>query len=279
MVIYVDVLIFINFIIDYILLKLTSIILQACCKTWRMIVGSLVASLFSLYIFLPAQNTYIDLIFRLICSLVTVLISFGYRNVKYFIRNVALFYILTFLFAGIIYFTQMIKPNSNINLNNGVVYFNISPVILITLSFVIYIVVLIIKKISAKTAPLAQRYDIILKFDNRSVSVTAMVDTGHTLKDIYNDNLMIIIDKKTASKLFLNENVDSMLDLIPPNSEILKNRFQLFPINTVSGNKILPGIRIDNIEIIKLKSNYASPIAVITTDNLGDDFSAIIPIV
>lgn len=278
MVIYVDVLIFINFIIDYLLLKLVSKLLKCSAKMWRFLLAAFVSSLFSLYIFLPQQSFLIELLLRLLCSVVTVLICFGLKNIKYYLRTLSLFYAVSFIFAGVIMCLQMIRPSDNVSVNNGVVYFDISPVLLIVLSFVIYLVIALIKKLTSKTAENADRYTVELTFGERMVKTDAIADSGHSLKDAFGDSLMLLIDKKTAAELFGDTEVETMLALIPPGSEQLKRRFRLVPLKTVSGEKMLPGVKIDHIKIFDRENTaFDHPVAVISNEKLGDDFSAIIP--
>lgn len=277
MVIYVDVLLFVNFIIDFLILRLEARILKINYKLWKLVVGAVSSSLFSLYIFLPKQTFLIDVFIRILCSVVTVLIAFGFNKLKYYLRNIGVFFVVSFVFAGVIFSLQLIKPNSNISVNNGIVYFNISPVLLILVSFIIYLLFTVSKKIFIKTAETAERFNVSLKFLDITENTVAIIDTGHSLKDVFGDNLMIIIDRKLAAKLFGTTNLEMMLQLLPPVSENISKRFRLIPIKTVSGDKMLPGVKIDSIIILDKNTIYKNPVAVISDSDLADDFSVIMP--
>ena len=277
MVIYVDVLLFVNFVIDYLILRLEAKIIKINYKLWRLVIGAISSSVFSLYIFLPKQSLIIDVLIKILCSAVTVFIAFGFCDLKYYFRNIGVFFAVSYLFAGIIFGLQTIRPNSNINVYNGVVYFNISPVLLLLMSFIIYLLIAILKKVFNKTAETADRLNLSLKFHGISITAVAIIDTGHSLCDIFGDNLMIIIDKKLALKLFGTTDVEMMLQLLPPISEKLSTCFRLIPAKTVSGDKILPGVKIDSITVLETNTKYKNPIAVISDSDLGDDFSVIMP--
>ena len=277
MVIYVDILIFVNFVIDYLILRLEAKILKINYKLWRLVIGAISSSVFSLYIFLPKQGIIIDILIRVLCSVVTILIAFGFCNLKYYFRNIVVFFAVSYLFAGIVFCLTTIRPNNNINVYNGVVYFNISPVLLLLMSFIIYLLIAILKKVFNKTAETADRLNVSLKFYGISITTVAIIDTGHSLCDIFGDNLMIIIDKRLAFKLFGTTDVEIMLQMLPPVSENVSKRFRLIPIKTVSGEKMLPGVKIDSITILKANTKYKNPVAVISDSDLGDDFSVIMP--
>ena len=279
MVIYADVLIFVNFIVDFLLLKLVSRLNKRNSKLWRFITASIAASLFSLYIFLPSQAFIIELLMRLGCSAVTVLICFGFKGIKSFLRNISLFYAVSFIFAGIILFLQSIRPSSKIGVNNGFVYFDISPTLLITLSFIIYIIITVIKRITQKTAEASERYTVKLSFFDKNVTAEAIFDSGHSLKDAFDSSLVIIIDANTANRLFGCMEVNMLLELVPPETEALKRRFRLIPVKTGSGEKMLPAVKLDTITV-QGKNSFESknPVAVISKEKLGDDFSVILPV-
>ena len=58
MVVYADVLIVVNLIVDYFLLKCSNLILKEKPKLWRIILGSGVGAVFSLYIFFLSPFTF-----------------------------------------------------------------------------------------------------------------------------------------------------------------------------------------------------------------------------
>ncbi len=51
--IYIDVLVCLNFIVNYFLLLATGKFLSRPCKRWRMLLGAFLGGLYSLYILLP----------------------------------------------------------------------------------------------------------------------------------------------------------------------------------------------------------------------------------
>lgn len=280
MIIYVDVLLFVNFFLDIMLLRLTALIAGEKLGLKRLVLSSLVASLFSLYIFLPTKGFAIELLIRLVSSAVAVFAGFGFKNLRRFIRVFFSFYAVSFIFAGAIMGLKLALPDSKVQVNNGVVYFDVSPVVLIVLSFVIYLIICVVRRFTAKTAVLADRLNLKISIGERMVSCVAMVDSGHSLKDVFGDSMVFIIDRSTAERLLGTADCNCVMSMIPPNGE-LQSRFRLIPVKTVSGEKMLPAVRCDHLWIGDFKGEILStekyPIAVLSESALGDDFSAILP--
>lgn len=283
MVIYVDVLIFVNFFMDFLILKTTSRLNFNRLTLKRHILSSTVASLFSLYIFLPVVGLWFEMLIRVISSAVTVLTAFGFKNLKRFLRVFFIYYAVSFIFAGVVLGVQMIKPSDLVLVSNGIVYFDISPIVLITLSFVIYIFIFVFRKVTAKTADQAERYTVKLKFFNESVLCDGITDSGHTLRDAFGDSLVIIIDCSLAERLFGTLNTECVKTFVPPEDDRFKKRFRMMPVKTVSGEKMMPAVRIDEVIVKNQKGNIVLkevyPIAVLSSEVLGDDFSVILPVI
>ena len=58
-VIYIDVLIIVNLFVNYFILLTTSKFLNLKLKLSRLILGEILGAIYSLYIFIPAPNTFI----------------------------------------------------------------------------------------------------------------------------------------------------------------------------------------------------------------------------
>lgn len=277
--IYVDVLIFINTVVDYLLLSATSCLLKLKVPFSRKLIAAIVSALFSLYIFLPSQSFVIELLMRVLSSAVTVAVCYKIKPPKSFFRALTVFYAVSFIYFGLMAGLWMLFKPNKMSLNNGVVYFNVSPLMLITLSFIFYVIIVLVKKLTQKSDEFAKRCEIVLIYDNKMVKRQAMVDSGHSLNDMFSNSVVLIIDRNTAVALFNESNTDNMLKLEPPDDKQLALRFRMIPVKTVSTEKIMPAVRLQKADIeIGLKSfHLQKPIAVISEGKLSDDYSVIIP--
>ena len=145
MVIYADVLIFSNTVIDYALLLITSTILKAQCKTWRIITGSIIGGISTLYILLENNLLIVDLLVKLCIGFLITIITFGNRNFKILIFSYVIFLLISFSFNGLVMFLQMYFSETFVS-NNLVYYINISPIFLILLTALFYMIIKTIQK-------------------------------------------------------------------------------------------------------------------------------------
>ncbi len=270
MVVYADILLTVNLIVDFILLKITLKILNLIPKTVRLVLASLVGSLFSLYIFLPKSPVLVELSAQFLMSAVLMFVCIGFGSLKRFLRAVLTLFTVTLVYGGaMIALWQIFKPRGMV-INNSVVYFNISPIILILTTVAGYFMYIGFSKIFAITSKTAKRCSITLYALGKSVGVTAIIDTGNSLTDILSNSEIIIVDTAVAKALF--GTVDIYTD------PLLATRFRTIPCATVSGSSIMEGFRCDMGEIyLKDKTVHLNnPIIALSKTPIKEDYSAIL---
>ncbi len=279
MTVYVDILLFINTVVDFIILSATCVLVKSRLKLWRKILASLSGAMFSLYIFLPPLGFWFGLLLRLSASVTAVLIAFGFKNVRRYLRCLGVFYAVSFIYCGGMAGIWMLFEPQKMSVNNGVVYFDVSPLLLITLSFVFYVILTVVRKLTGREAEYSKRISVGLQFLKQSVEVTAMVDTGHTMSDGIGNSTVVVIDTPTAVALFGVLDTELMTALQPPENIKIKVKFRLVPIKTVSGEAVMPAVKIDRLKVTEGKKTFviSHPLAVIASEQLADDYSAIIP--
>ena len=99
MVIYLDILIFLNFIINYCFMKLIYLVFNEKVNKIRLIMSSLVSVFLLLSFFF---NSIIYNIVRVFGGLILIIIAFKYSNKKRFVIMLSLFYLLQFSFIGVL---------------------------------------------------------------------------------------------------------------------------------------------------------------------------------
>lgn len=185
--IYIDELIILNFIIDFLILKTTSSILKLNTKTSRLIISSVVGEISLLYLFINFNNIELTL-FKLLIGIIMNLISFGYINSKDFIKNLLYFYMFSFFLGGTLYY---LKIESLVKYKY---YLLLIPIIMNILKKLTYNLKNIIK--------LRHKVTIYLKNGN-VLYLNGYMDTGNTLVEPYTNKNVIIINKDIKEKFFL----------------------------------------------------------------------------
>lgn len=269
MIVYVDVLVSLNFIIDFLLFSLALKITRIEIKTSRQVLVSIISALSSLYIFLDSQNFLLDLIFRFSFAALFSFLCLGKKYKKAFLKFFLVYISSAFLLGGIIQFFQEILKIPFVSVNNTYVYIGISPIMLILTTFIIYIVVKLFIRFK-KTSRLEERCEVRLSFKTTETRFSALIDTGNKVKDILGNGEILFISPDAFMKT---------VGVTPQNAEIeFKNRFRLIPINTLNGSRIKKGIRIDKANVYSNNQVFEikNPILVVSDEKLDKDFDVIL---
>ena len=271
MVIYADVLVVLNILVDYFLLKLTAKLLNKSPTIFRLILGSLLGGASSLYIFLPKLPWIAEFLIRFALSLIISLAVFGFSGVKALLRESGVFFCVTFGYAGgMLALWYVFKP-SGMAVNNSIVYFNISPSILIVLSAVFYILVSLLRYILSKNNKESSQCEVKIILGQNAIHTKAIVDTGNSLSDAFGLSQVIIVDKSLAQRLLGDlDNTKSKEEMV--------SRYRVLPCNTVSGTTLLEGYRCDKA-YLKYEGNelkLSRPIIAISKTPIEGECKAII---
>lgn len=249
MVIYADVLVLLNLYVNYFLLLATEKICKTPLKFWRRLLGAAVGALGALYILLPQGNAALSAAVKLLISLLIVAAAFGFGSAKRFLRSTAVFYAATFAFAGVMMALWFTFKPSGMAVNNSVVYFNVSPMLLVVSTVVCYAAVALIRRLSGRKN---RSDDVIhtleITHGNTSVSINALLDTGHSLHDLFSDRPVIVVDMYVIKSLLPSSCVPALATASePPDS--LKGNYYLVPYSVVSGGGIMPAFKPDKVLI------------------------------
>lgn len=268
MVVYADILVLLNLLVDYFILSVSSKFLKEKVGVVRILTAAAVGALSSLYIFLPPFPMWLEVPFRIALCLLLTLICFGFKNIKRFCRCSAVIFAVTAAYGGfMIAIWLLFKPNGMV-IHNSVVYFSISPTILILFSVVGFFVSALLRKLLAKTSSTAEKCTVELSAEGRSVFADAIIDTGNSLEDVFGMGDVIIADRKVFYSLFGDEFSDA--DLI--------KRYRALPCNTISGSDILDGYRLDfaNISCGEKTVKLKKAIMAISRQPLAEGCEAIV---
>lgn len=232
--IYIDVLISLNLFVNYFILLAVAKFLYLKPKRSRLIFGAFVGAIYSLYIILPEPNVLISLLIKLIMSFTIVSISFGLEK-RILSKPIVCFYLISLSFSGLNFIMWILfKPNGMI-VNNGIVYFNISPIVLIISTLVSYFLIELINKFLGRHICSELFCHVKIKFNNNTSEFDAKLDTGNSLKEPFSNLPVIIVDR------------NKIKEVVP--CEISKTKLRLIPFSNVSDSGFLIGFKPDNILI------------------------------
>lgn len=196
--VYIDLLIIVNFIFDFILLSATNYILKRSVKFYRLIAGSIIGTLSVLFLFLPLSSFTLFML-KIVTSIFMVLTTFSYHSAEYFKKNFIYLYISSIILGGIMYLLD-IMLNYN---NSGLVFTNnnlsLNFIVLLVLGPIIFYYYLKEHKNYKLNIQLHQQVTITI--NKKDYTYDAYIDTGNKLKDPYKKrNIILIYDKKLKLK-------------------------------------------------------------------------------
>lgn len=242
-VIYIDVLIFLNIMITFLLLLSASRLMKLSPAPGRFLLGSLLGGGTSLIIFAPDMGFFLSVITKLLFSVIIVMTVYKPKGVKALLRETGYFFVVSFIFAGMMLFVSSLPGIDIVRYNNGAVYVNFSFFSLIAASVMCYLVTLVLGKIT-KHRVCDTLCHVELELGGTTISGQAIIDTGNSLCDPFSGESIMIADK-----FFLR-------GIIPPNIMQYINGntddcvgVKLIPCSTVSSDSLLPVFRIDRMKI------------------------------
>ena len=265
LVVYADILVILNLIVNYFLLLAVKSFLKLQTKTYRLILSAAFGGISALYIFLPQSFILSEILYKLIICLVMAFLAFGYKNLSAYLKASGTLFGVTCLYAGVMIAVWRIFKPSGMVINNSVIYFNISPLILICFTVAFYLLFTILLNIFSATAKNAERCQITLSADNTTVNCEA-----NSVVDIFGKSEVIIADRSVYYSLFGNLNLNT--------DDNLKKRYRVIPCSTVTGADTLEGYRCDKADIKteKQKITLEKPILAISKEPLREGYEAII---
>ncbi len=224
--IYIDLVLFLNFAFDFILLLSVSILLRRIISINRIIIGAFLGSLSILLLFLKI-NSFQLFIIKILISIIMILVTFGYKNKIYFFKNIVFLYMASVVLGGFLYFLNIqfsYKHNGLIFFHNGL---SINFIFLIIFSpIIIYIY---IKQGLSLKQNYSKYHKIKIYLNNNIIDCIGYIDTGNKAVDPYFKRKIILINNNNSLKL--------------------PDDFILVPLNTINSKGVIKCYKIDKLEI------------------------------
>ena len=265
-VIYADILITLNLVVNYFLILATKHLLRVRVKWFRTVIGAFLGAIASLYIFFPQTSLFTEITFKITLCAVISLTVFGFKSVKQYTKSVIFLFLVTCAYAGLMIAIWYLFKPSGMAINNSIVYFNFSPTVMVVISVLVYLVFVVCNKIFTREANTAEECEISVWVGEKNIEYKAIVDTGNSLYDIFGKSEILIVDEDIIRKLF------------DKNIEIYSSRYRVIPFKSVSGDDMLHGYRCDR-SVVKSKDlevTLDKPILASSKIPLKDGFSGIV---
>lgn len=252
--VYVDVLIFINTVLDYAVLVTAQKLLKRDVRLWRLLLGAFAGALFALTIFIGKGGTLLPLLIRILSSAAVTMIAFGFHSGKEYLKATAVTLAASAFYCGVmILFYQLVRP-PNMLIYNDIVYLQVDPLLLLLLTGVIYVLLLLLHKLffeRIKNTVVSLRFTV----DDREFSCIGKIDTGCNVVEPFSSSPVIIADNSVFTVA-----EDSVRRVIP--------------YTTLTGSSLLYAVKADSVTINK--KPIAKSVYIASADVNDRNFQAII---
>lgn len=257
-VIYVDILLALNFFVSFFLLEITCLFCKRKPKLVKIVFSSVIGSAYSLVIFCDDVPTFSLVLGQVTVSAIMVLVAFGFNIFCTFIKQLTVFYFADFLLLGVMMATCYLFKLKFIAVNNNILYFDISSSTIITCSVIAYVVASLIIRLYNRTLSKKEVYFLTIENNGTSVDLLAFLDTGNKLREPFSNAPVIVVDSTKISACSKN--------------------IRLIPVSTVKGVGFLTAFKPDKIILKSAKGEEVIENAYIAlSDDVKDEnYSAIL---
>ncbi len=201
--VYWDLLFLLNFAFDFILLLAVSLVLRRRSKIKRLFLGAFLGAL-SIFLLFISINSIELFIIKFLVSVIMCLVSFSFKDLRYFIRNMLYLYMTSIVLGGFLYFLNIefsYKQTGLVFYHNGL---SINFIVLIILSPII--VFLYVKQALMLKNNYSSYYDLNIYFKSGSiVNLTAFLDTGNKLVEPITKKPIILVSKNMLKDISMEK--------------------------------------------------------------------------
>ncbi len=202
MVIYLDVLLFENLIVNLFLLHVTARTVRIKVKFRYMLFAATIGSMYVMTLLYPKLRVFSTVPFKIVVAMIIILLTFRKINVLFNLKALAIFILYSMLLAGICIFIQF---NQGYNIQYSAII-NFSYKKLMVSLMIIYMLIeriIVYIKDRKNLSLLIYSVDIILKDSKKNVK--AFLDTGNELREPATNLPVIIVEKS----IFYDVNLSS----------------------------------------------------------------------
>ena len=195
-VVYIDLLFLLNLIANYLLLLAAGRIAGAALIRWRIGLGAGLGALYAVLVFLPELEWLAFWPCRLACGVLMALTAYG--GERHLLRVAVIFFGSSAALAGVVLGLELLGSMS-LTLEHGVFYSQIDIRLLLLLFVACYFVLSLFFRRTGRKERELVHLEVLL--DGGAVSLTALVDTGHSLVDSATNRPVVVAEARALAGL------------------------------------------------------------------------------
>lgn len=195
--VYIDLLILLNILFNYVLFSSVNYILKRNVGFIRIIIASILGNVSILL--LEVNNGLVFVIGKVFIAIIINVICFGYKDIRYLCKNVIYFYLVSMLLGGVMYFFSnqfMLSDDGLVSKDNKMLRYFI--MVIISIVFVYWYLF--------RFKDLMNNYSSYYKCliyidDDNKISLSGFLDTGNKLKDPYSNKNIVLVNKEVLGDI------------------------------------------------------------------------------
>lgn len=243
-VIYLDVLLLVNFLVAYLLLRAVGFLCGAPPGFWRTCIGALLAALSTLILLAPPLPAAISLLYQASSAAAVCRAAFSFRGWRGFARQVVWYFLLNLGLAGAVLLALSRDLPLGAQTNNLAVYWAVSPTLLVGAAAGVYFVLRLVLALFGAPKE-TENWKLRLSLNGSdSPPLAALMDTGFLLRDPLSGQAPILASYASLRGAlpptiarFLEDFFAGACPNPPPDAPV-----RLIPCKTAGGMRTLPAV-------------------------------------
>ena len=222
--IYLDLVFFMNFFIDFLLLYTVNLVLKRRRKWYHLLLGSLIGTITTFFLFFSISPILLFFL-KIVISFLMVRITFGKTDIKTLFINEFILYFISMILGCFLYYFKIETTYQKL----GLIFFQtsiFSPILLLFIPLILYIYQ---KQIRLFKINYNAYHKVEFTYRRKKYTYTGFLDTGNHLYDPYHHHPIIL--------------------LYDPNFTMIKEKTLYVPYEGVNHKGLLTCTRIKNIKI------------------------------
>lgn len=254
--IYLDVLLLVNFLTAYFLLLAAGLLSGQRAKGGRMLLGSGVAALSSLILFAPEQPFPVQLAYKIGTALLIVAAAFGCRSKRRLATAACWYAAFNIALAGLVMLVILNTGTQALQTGNLTVYLRVSPLLVVALSGAGCAAVELGMRLLERRKPSGQPVGLEVELAGTPVHLRAALDTGCHLADPITCLPVLVVSFPDAEPRIppaVRDYLKAWFAGRAPDQPPPGTKLRLIPCRTAAQSGLLPGFAVGNIGLITAK--------------------------
>lgn len=203
--VYLDIVVFQNFIVDMFLLKITSKIMKLKITTKRLFVSSLLGGIYTVTSVIPALKFFSKVPFQIIMALFMIYLLLGKKPVKTNLKAATVFILLSVLLSGLCVLLILLNCNFSITSSKYLLLDNSIKNIIISLIIMYFLCDRIVSYFKDRTFVRNYIFNVSFEINRRVISFKGFLDTGNELREPITNLPCILVEKDILKDLQINK--------------------------------------------------------------------------